>query len=404
LQPNEEQKILLSKHFGSTRFIFNYFLNQRKDEYLNNKKSITYNKQAAFLTQLKKEDKTVWLKEINAQTLQYALKCLDQSYQNFFNKKSKFPKFKSKRDKNTFTVPQSVKISKNELIIPKFNAGIKMICERKVEGLIKKCSITKTPTGKYFVSILVEREYISAQKTNKKVGIDLGIKDFLITSDGLKIKNHRFVKKYEKNLVQSQKSLSRKEKGSVSYKKQRLKVGKIYEKISNSRNDLLHKTTKMLIDNYDEIYLEDLNVKGLSSRCKPKQDENGRYLPNGQSAKSALNKAILDVSWSKFVEILSYKAEWNDKKIIKINRFFPSSKTCNCCGYINHNLTLNDRNWVCPSCNTLIDRDLNAAKNILDEGLRLNTSVGTTDYGCGDEIRLNLLSTVCEALKEIETF
>lgn len=163
----------------------------------------------------------------------------------------------------------------------------------------------------------------------------------------------------------------------------------------------------MLVDNYDEIYLEDLNVKGMSSRCKAKQDENGKYLPNGQTAKSGLNKSINDVSWSKFIEILSYKADWNDKKIIKVGRFFPSSKTCNFCGYINQNLTLKDRVWVCPKCNEKLDRDLNAAKNILDEGLRLNikdTSVGTTDYGYGDEIRLNLLSTVCEVIKEMGCF
>ena len=212
LQPNEEQTVLLNKHFGSTRFVFNFFLNQRKDEYLSNKKSITYNQQSAFLTQLKKEEDKKWLKEINAQTLQYALKCLDQSYQNFFCKRSAFPKFKSKRERNSFTVPQSVKISGNELVIPKFNVGIKMTCERKIEGKIKKCSISKTTTGKYYVSILVEKNYEPLQKTNKKIGIDLGIKDFLITSDGLKIKNQRFIKKYEKLLRVSQQSLSRKKR------------------------------------------------------------------------------------------------------------------------------------------------------------------------------------------------
>jgi putative transposase len=384
--------------------VFNYFLNQRKDEYLNNKKFITYNQQSASLTQLKKEEDKVWLKEINAQTLQYALKCLDQSYQKFFNKKSNFPKFKSKRNRNSFTVPQAVKVNDNELIIPKFNAGIKMICERKVEGKIKKCSITKTITGKYYVSILVEKNYEPVEKTNKKVGIDLGIKDFLITSDGLKIKNHRIIKKYEKLLKLSQQSLSRKQKSSKSYNKQRLKVAKIHEKITNSRNDLLHKTSKMLVEKYDEIYLEDLNVKGMSHRCKPKKDENGKYIPNGQAAKSGLNKAILDVSWSKFVEYLSYKAEWNDKKIIKVDRFYPSSKTCNHCGYINQNLTLKDRSWTCSKCGVKLDRDLNAAKNILDEGLRLNISDGTSDYGYGVKIRPDLSGINCEVIKEMSYF
>jgi putative transposase len=364
--------------------VFNYFLNQRKDEYLNNKKSITYNQQSAFLTQLKKEEDKNWLKEINAQTLQYALKCLDQSYQNFFCKRTKFPKFKSKKNRNSFTVPQNVNIKNNELIIPKFSSGLKMICERKVEGFIKKCSITKTTTDRYYVSILVEKNYEPAQKTNNKIGIDLGIKDFLITSDGLKIKNQRYIKKYEKLLRMSQQSLSRKKKGTKNYNKQRLKVARIHEKINNSRNDLLHKISKMLINNYDEIYLEDLNVKGMIKNHK-------------------LSKSISDVSWGKIIEMLNYKAEWNDKKIIKIDRFFPSSKTCNCCGYINQNLTLKDRNWVCPKCNEKLDRDLNAAKNILDEGLRLSikdTSVGTTDYECGDEIRPDLSGTVLETFKE----
>jgi len=404
LEPTQEQKILLNKHFGSTRYVYNYFLNQRKDEYLNNKKSLTYNQQAGYLTQLKKE--LLWLKEINSQTLQYSLKCLDTAYQGFFNKRTKFPKFKSKKSKNSFTIPQNVKYNKTKLIIPLFQEGIEMIMERKINGDIRRATISKTPTGKYFVSILTEQEYQPLQKTGLSIGIDLGIKDFLVLSNGTKIKNHRFLKHYQHQLKSSQRSLSRKTKGSNRYERQRIKVARIYEKITNSRIDLIQKTTTNLIKQFDTIYLEDLNIKGMSHRCKLKQDENGKYLPNGQSAKSGLNKSILDVAWGTFINFLEYKASWNDKQIIHIDRFFPSSKTCSKCGWINNSLTLNDREWICPKCGEKHDRDFNAATNIQNEGYRLclvnNISVGTTDYERGAKIRPKKLGTSDETFKEKE--
>jgi putative transposase len=407
LEPTDEQKVLLNKHFGSVRWTYNYFLNQRKEEYLNNKKSINYYDQAAELTQIKKQDDKKWLKEINSQTLQYSLKCLDMAYQGFFKKRTQFPRFKSKRNKNSFTVPQNVKYDGNKLIIRKFLDGIEMIMERKIEGIIKHCSITKTPTNKYYVSILTELQYEPVQKTNLSVGIDLGIKDFLVLSNGTKTKNHRFLKHYQKLLKLNQQSLSRKVKGSNHYEKQRLKVARIYEKITNSRMDLIHKTTLNLVRQFDIIYLEDLNIKGMSHRCKPKQDETGKYLPNGQLAKSGLNKAILDVSWGKFIDTLEYKASWNDKQVIHIDRFFPSSKTCSKCGWINNGLTLKDRTWTCK-CGEKHDRDFNAAINILNEGCRLNiiedkTSVGTTDYECGAKIRPISIGTSNETFKEKES-
>ena len=403
LIPTKEQEILLNKHFGSVRFIYNYFLNQRKEEYLNNKKSLNYYDQSKELTQIKKQENKKWLKEINSQTLQYSLNCLDIAYQGFFNKRSQFPKFKSKKSKNSFTVPQNVRWDKNKLIIPFFLNGIEMIMERKIEGIIKHCTISRTSTGKYFVSILTEKEYTPVNKTELSVGIDLGIKDFLVLSDGTKIKNPRFFKHYEKILKLNQQSLSRKTKGSNRYEHQRIKVAKIYEKITNSRMDLIQKTTSMLINKYDIIYLEDLNIKGMSTRCKPKTDENGKYLPNGQSAKSGLNKSILDVCWGKFIKVLEYKSLWNDKQVIHIDRFFPSSKTCSKCGWINNGLTLKDREWVCPKCGIKHDRDHNAAINIENEGFRMkniNISVGTTDHGRGDKIRPDLSGTICETSKE----
>ena len=385
LEPTDEQKTLLNKHFGSVRWSYNYFLNQRKEEYLNNKKSITYNQQSKFLTELKTNDETEWLKEVNSQSLQYSLKCLDQAYQNFFNKRTQFPKFKSKRNKNSFTCPQFVKNDDNLLFIPKFQDGIEMIMERKIKGTIKKATITKTPTGKYFVSILTEMEYTPVGKTGLSVGIDLGIKDFLVLSNGTKIKNHRFLKHYERSLKLNQQSLSRKTSKSVRYEKQRIKVARIYEKITNSRMDLIHKTTNSLIKQFDTIYLEDLNIKGMMKNHK-------------------LSKAISDVCWSKFIDTLEYKSGWNDKSVVHIDRFFPSSKTCSKCGWINNNLTLKDREWTCPKCGEKHDRDFNAATNILNEGYRINISVGTTDYERGDQIRPEKSGAICETLKEKELY
>jgi putative transposase len=375
--------------------VYNYFLNQRKTEYLNSKKSLTYNKQSASLTQLKKQDDTNWLTEINAQSLQYSLKCLDQAFQRFFKKTAAFPKFKSRRNKNSFTIPQNYSVTGGLLFLPKLKDGIAIIQERKIEGIIKKCSISKTPTGKYFVCILAEQNYIPVTKTNKSVGIDLGLKDFLVLSDGSKIKNQKFLKNYEKLLKTFQQSLARKIKGSNNYNKNKLKLAKIYEKITNSRTDFIHKTTKKLIEDFDVIYIEDLNIKGMMKNHK-------------------LSKAIGEVSWGQFLDTLQYKAVWNDKQVINIGRFFPSSKTCSSCGWIKQDLKLKDRSWVCPQCGTTHDRDVNAAKNILTEGSRLKIfsdaeillSVGTTDYECGDKIRLsfsNENSTVSEAFKEMET-
>jgi len=383
LKPTKEQEILLNKHFGSVRWSYNYFLNQRKEEYLNNKKSITYNKQSSLLTQLKKQNETEWLKETNSQSLQYSLKCLDQAYQNFFNKRTQFPKFKSRKLRNSFTVSQHVKNEGNKIHFPKFNEGIKMIMEREIKGKIKKATLSKTPTGKYFVSILTEKEYTPSVKTNQSVGIDLGIKDFLVLSNGTKIKNHRFLKHYERLLTKNQKHLSRKTKGSSRYEKQRIKVAKIHEKITNSRMDLIHKTTLNLVNKYDKIYLEDLNVKGMMKNHK-------------------LAKAIGDVSWGKFIETLTYKAGWNDKEIIHIDRFFPSSKTCNTCGYINNGLTLKDRTWTCSECGEFHDRDINASINILNEGCRKDISGGTSDYKRRVKIIPLFDGTGVEALKEKE--
>jgi putative transposase len=352
IYPNEEQEILLSKHFGCSRFVYNYFLNERKEQYQRDKKSDNYYKQAKTLTDLKKKQEYEWLKKVNSQTIQFALRSLDTAYVNFFRGTAQFPKFKSRKHKNTFTIPQFGLVKDGKILIPKFKDGIRVKLDRReIKGKIGKMNITKTPTGKYYVSIFTEQTIEQLPKTNKKVGIDLGLKDFLITSDGIKFKNNRYTKKYSRQLKKAQQHLSRKEKGSNGFEKQKLKVAKIHEKIASCRLDTLHKVSYQLVKENDLIVVEDLNVKGMIRNTK-------------------LSKHISDISWGNFVNLLNYKCNWYGKELVKVNRFYPSSKTCNCCGWINQNLKLSEREWTCK-CGETHDRDLNASKNILKEGLKI---------------------------------
>lgn len=369
LEPNEEQKTLLAKHFGCTRFVYNHFLSERKSQYDETHKSDNYYVQAKKLTELKKDEEHAWLNEINSQTLQYALRHLEMAYVNFFRGNAKFPNFKSKKCKNSFSVPQHIVVKDEKIFFPKFKDGIKLRQHCKINGTIKSATITLTPTGKYFVSILTKQTYEPYEKTNKSVGIDLGIKDFVITSDGMKYKNNRYTKKYQRKLKHAQQHLSRKEKGSCQYERQRLKVAKIYEKIANCRVDNLHKISTKLVRQYDIICVEDLNVKEMVKNHK-------------------FAKYIADISWGTFIQFLSYKCELNDKMLVKIGRCYPSSQSCSECGYVNKEVkNLKVREWTCPHCGKHHDRDVNAAKNILKEGLK-DISVGTVDYTDGDGARL----------------
>lgn len=368
IKPTKEQVVLLNKHFGASRWVYNHFLNEHKEQYQAKKKSDNYYVQAKSLTELKKQEETIWLKEVNSQMLQFALRCLDTAYLNFFRGNAKFPRFKSKKKKNSFTVPQHARLEDGRIYVPKFKEGIKVIVHREVKGDIGKCTFFKTPTGRYFVSVLTEEQYQPKEKTGALCGIDVGLKDFAITSDGVKFKNHKHTKKYERELAKAQKHLSRKQKGSNSFERQRRKVAKIHEKITNTRTDNLHKVTHQLVSDYDIIALEDLNVKDMMSNHK-------------------LAKHITDASWGAFVRFLEYKADWNDKQVVKINRFYPSSKTCSVCGWINQDLNLSVREWTCPSCNSEHDRDKNSAMNILNEGLKI-IGAGLSDNTGGDGIRL----------------
>ena len=364
LFPTKEQEVLLNQHFGHSRWVYNHFLNERKEQYQADKKSDNYYKQAATLTKLKKEEDTKWLKEVNSQTLQFALRSLDTAFLNFFRCNAQFPKFKSRKHKNTFTIPQFGRIENGKIIIPKFKDGIKVKLHREVKGKIGKMNITKTSTGKYYVSIFTEQWAEELPKTNKQVGIDLGLKDFAITSDNKKFKNNRYTKKYSKKLKKAQQHLSRKQKGSNGFEKQKLKVAKIHEKIASCRLDTLHKVSHQLVNENDLIVCEDLNVKGMIKNHK-------------------LSKHISDASWGNFVTLLQYKCDWYGKELVKVNRFYPSSKTCVDCGWINQELKLSDREWTCKSCGVVHDRDVNASRNILKEGLKI-ISGGTLDNTDGD--------------------
>ena len=366
LYPSLQQEELLAKHFGCTRFVYNKFLALRQEQYRLTGKSDNYYTQSNLLTQLKKEQEYKWLKDVNAQSLQHSLRHLEIAYTRFFTGKGGYPKFKKKNNRNSFTVPQFITLKDNKLFIPKFKNGIKIKLHRELQGNILFATISKTPTNKYFVSITVKQDYNSKNHTNQEVGIDLGIKDLVITSNGDKYKNHKFTQKYAEKLKQAQQHLSRKTKGSKRFEKQRLKVALIHEKIANCRSDVLHKISHKLVMQNDVVYLENLNIKGLS--------------------RSNLAKSINDCSWGELTRQLHYKGDWDDTYIHEINRFYPSSKTCNKCGYIKQDLILSDREWVCPSCNTRHDRDINASINILLEGKR-EISAGTADYTNGEDIR-----------------
>lgn len=354
IYPNEIQQELIEKTFGCCRFVYNHILDMKIKLYQDENRSISYYDTCKMLPSLKQQ--YMWLKEVDATALQNSLFNLDKAYKNFFQQRSRFPKFKSKKN-NLFcyTTRQlaSIKLFTKYIQVSKLGK-IRCKFSKQVEGKISSVTIRKIPSNKYYISILVEKnEFEPFEKTGAVVGIDLGIKDFCITSDGIKYNNPHFLKESEDKLIRCQRKLSRKSRGSNNYNKQRIKLAKIHEKISNQRTDFLQKLSTSLVKDYDIICTETLKVNNM--------------LRNHNLAKS-----ISDCSWSSFVSMLEYKSLWYGRDIRRIDTFCPSSKLCSNCGYKFDELTLDIREWICPSCQTTHDRDVNAAVNILHEGMRLS--------------------------------
>jgi putative transposase len=347
LYPNENQKVLLEKHFGSCRFVWNHFLEVRNKYYADHKKKkcVSSFDTMKMLTALKRE--ITWLNEINSQSLQHSLVELDKAFRSFLKHNTAYPTFKSKKDEQYFIIPSGFKAIGNKLIIPKFTEGIEYRDKSSIPENIKQIIVTRD-VDRYYASIQYETNE-ELVRGNAVAGIDMGVKHFLTTSDGIQIEPLNILRKKEKKLKREQRRLSRKEKGSQNRKKQIVKVKKLYQKIRDARTDFNHKILTAIAKHYCTAVVEDLNIQGM--------------IRNNNLAKS-----ITDQGWYQFRKMLEYKLQWRGGEMIEIDSFYPSSKMCSRCGNINHE-KLSDRIYHCDACGLTIDRDLNAAINIRNMGL-----------------------------------
>jgi len=366
--PTKEQIYQLACSFGCSRFVYNRFLKLRTDAYYDKKEKINYHKTSELLTNLKKEKDFAWLNDISSVVLQQTLRNLDKAFTNFFAARARYPQFKKRNSKQSIRlVNTAFSFSNGKLTIAKNKDPLDIRWSRSFKGEPSSVTISKDCADRYFVSFSVEEQVFELPKIEKTIGIDVGIKDICVTSDEFRSGSAQNLRKYEMELTKRQRQLSKKVKGSKNRAKAKLKVAKVHAKISDSRSDFNSKLTTKLICENQAIAVESLNVKGMMKNHK-------------------LAKSIMDSSWGDFFRKLKYKAEWYGRELLEIDRWFPSSKRCNHCGYINNGLKLSDRKWECPSCKCILDRDINAAKNIL--------TVGLAGLAFGDSGRLGIENSV----------